>query len=32
MDADYPGNPKMVEAARTTVDEVLRMLASAKAK
>lgn len=32
MDADYAGNPKMFEAARTTVDEVMRMLASAKTR
>ncbi len=32
MDPDYTGNPKMLEAARTTVDEVLRMMASVKAR
>ena len=32
LDPDYPGPVKMVEAARTTVDEVLRMIASAKAR
>ncbi|MGH2623446.1 MAG: hypothetical protein ACRDE7_07260, partial [Sphingobacterium sp.] len=32
LDTNFPGPVKMVEAARTTVDEVLRMIASAKAR
>jgi len=32
LDTDHPGPVKMVEAARTTVDEVLRMIASAKSR
>lgn len=29
LDADYPGNQKMKDAAKTTVDEVLKMIADA---
>lgn len=32
LDADYPGNPKMKDAAKTTVDEVLKMIAEAYAR
>lgn len=32
LDPDFPGPAKMVEAGRSTIDEVLRMLASAKAR
>lgn len=32
FDPDFPGPDKMVEAGRTTIDEVVRMLATAKAR
>lgn len=32
LDPDFPGPTKMVEAGRSTIDEVLRILASAKAR
>lgn len=32
LDADYPGNPKMKDAAKTTIDEVMKMLADAHAR
>jgi hypothetical protein len=32
FDPDFSGPTKMVEAARTTIDEVTRMLATAKAR
>ena len=32
LDPDYPGPSKMVEAGRSTIDEVVRMLASASAR
>ncbi len=32
LDTDYPGNPKMKEAAKTTIDEVMKMIAEAQAR
>ncbi len=32
LDADYSGNPKMKDAAKTVVDEILKMLAEAQAR
>lgn len=32
LDPDFPGPTKMVEAGRSTIDEVLKMLASANAR
>lgn len=32
LDADYPGNPKMKDAAKGTIDEVLRLIADARAR
>ncbi|MGJ1195487.1 hypothetical protein ACR78F_14060 [Sphingobacterium spiritivorum] len=32
LDADYPGNPKMKDAAKTVVDEILKMIAEAQAR
>lgn len=32
LDADYPGIPKMKEAAKTTIDEVLKIIADAHAR
>lgn len=32
LDADYPGNPKMKDAAKSTIDAVMTMLAEVKAR
>lgn len=32
MDADYPGNPKMVGAAKSTIDEVIKMIADVQSR
>jgi len=32
LDADYSGNPKMKDAAKTVVDEILKMIAEAQAR
>ncbi len=32
LDADYPGNPKMKDAAKSTIDAVMTMIAEAKAR
>ncbi|HMR20306.1 MAG TPA: hypothetical protein PKA53_13465 [Sphingobacterium sp.] len=32
LDADYPGNPKMKEAAKSTIDAVMKMIAEVQAR
>jgi hypothetical protein len=32
LDADYPGNPKMKDAAKSTIDAVMTMIAEVQAR